>query len=340
MALRDAGPAGSSSCDHPRRRRHERKRAANSASDLTTTSQVVASTICGEYLHLPRQENSPAPSGTQCEGSVTGSIDLRGQVAVVTGGGRGLGRAFAQALAGAGCSVAVAARSAAELAETVRLVERSGGHARAFTADVTDAVAVDNTFAEIEQLLGPVDLLVNNAGIAGPIGPFTQSGVGDWWRTIEVNLRGQILCAHRVLPGMIARRRGRIVNIASGGGATMLPYFSAYVTSKTALIRFSECLAAEVKLDGLAVFAMGPGTVRTAMAEYSLKSPEGRTWLPWFRQIFDEGRDLPPERPAALLLALASGRADRLSGCFFQPRDDLDAIIAAAETVQAGKMYS
>jgi NAD(P)-dependent dehydrogenase (short-subunit alcohol dehydrogenase family) len=98
-----------------------------------------------------------------------------------------------------------------------------------------------------------------------------------------VNLQGQILCAHRALPGMIARRGGHIINIASGGGATMLPYFSAYVTSKTALIRFSECLAFEVKDHGIAVFAMGPGTVRTAMSEYSLNSPEGRTWLPWFR---------------------------------------------------------
>jgi NAD(P)-dependent dehydrogenase (short-subunit alcohol dehydrogenase family) len=136
------------------------------------------------------------------------------------------------------------------------------------------------------------------------------------------------------------RGLGRIVNIASGGGATMLPYFSAYVTSKTALIRFSECLAAEVKADGLAVFAMGPGTVRTAMTEYSLNSPEGRTWLPWFREIFDEGRDLPPERPAALLLALASGRADGLSEGVFKPRDDLDSIIAAAETVKELKLYS
>ena len=84
---------------------------------------------------------------------------------------------------------------------------------------------------------------------------------------------------------------------------------------------------------------MGPGTVRTAMAEYSLGSPEGRTWLPWFREIFDEGRDLPPERPAALLRALASGRADGLSGGFFQPRDDLDSIIAA-ETVKQLKLYS
>lgn len=271
---------------------------------------------------------------------MAGVTGLRGQVAVVTGGGRGLGRAFAQALAAAGCSVAVVARSAAELAETVRLVERSGGQARAFPADVTDAAAIGKTFAAIEQSLGSVALLINNAGIAGPIGPFAQSTIEDWWRTIDVNLRGQVLCAHLVLPGMIARRRGRIVNIASGGGTRMLPHFSAYVTSKTALIRFAECLAAEVKPHGLAVFAMGPGTVRTAMSEHSLNSPEGKTWLPWFREIFDAGRDLPPERPAALLLALASGRADALSGCYVQPDDDLDAMVKAAAEVEQGKLYS
>lgn len=271
---------------------------------------------------------------------MTDSIDLRGQVSVVTGGGRGLGRAFAQALAGAGSAIAVVARSAAEIAETVALIERAGGRARAFTVDVTDADGVDTTFGEIERSLGAVDLLVNNAGIAGPIGPFSQSTVRDWWQTIDVNLRGQVLCAHRALPGMIERRRGRIINIASGGGAYMLPHFSAYVTSKTALIRFSECIAAEVEADGVAVFAMGPGTVRTAMSEYSLNSPEGKTWLPWFRTIFDEGRDLPPERPAALLLALASGRMDSLSGCFLRPDDDLDAMVAAAATVRERKLYA
>jgi NAD(P)-dependent dehydrogenase (short-subunit alcohol dehydrogenase family) len=135
-------------------------------------------------------------------------------------------------------------------------------------------------------------------------------------------------------------RRGRIVNIASGGGATMLPYFSAYVTSKTALIRFSECLAFEVKDHGIAVFAMGPGTVHTALSEYSLNSPEGRTWLPWFRDIFEEGRDLPPERPAALLVALASGKANVLSGRYVYPPDDLDRMIEEGREIEAGKLYS
>ena len=142
------------------------------------------------------------------------------KVAVVTGGGRGLGRAFAQALAASGYAVAVVARTAAELAETVTLIERSGGRASAFPADVTDAPAVDCAFTDVERSLGPVDLLVNNAGVIGPLGPFAESDAGQWWRTIEVNLQGQILCAHRVVPGMIARRRGRIINIASGGWTT------------------------------------------------------------------------------------------------------------------------
>jgi NAD(P)-dependent dehydrogenase (short-subunit alcohol dehydrogenase family) len=262
------------------------------------------------------------------------------KVAVVTGGGRGLGRAFAQALAAADYAIAVVARTKAELAETVALIEGSGGRAIAFPADVTDRTAIDHAFADIERALGPVELLVNNAGVVGPLGPFAESDAGAWWRTLEVNLQGQILCAHRALPGMIARRGGRIINIASGGGAAMLPYFSAYVTSKTALIRFSECLAYELKPHGIAVFAMGPGTVRTAMSEYSLNSPEGRTWLPWFRDIFDEGHDLPPERPAALLVALASGRADILSGRYVYPVDDLDRLIEEAREIEARKLYS
>jgi len=248
------------------------------------------------------------------------------KVAVVTGGGR-VRRRRPGALG-------------SRAAETVALIERSGGKVSAFPTDVIDSMAVDQAFTEVERALGPIDLLVNNAGVVGPLGPFAESDVGAWWRTIEVNLQGQILCAHRALPGMIARRCGRIVNIASGGGASMLPYFSAYVTSKTALIRFSECLAFELKPHGIAVFAMGPGTVRTALSEYSLNSPEGRTWLPWFRDIFDEGRDLPPERPAALLVALASGKADVLSGRYVYPPDDLDRLIEEAREIEAKKLYS
>lgn len=269
----------------------------------------------------------------------TDAIDLRGQVAVVTGGGRGLGRAFAQALAAAGAAVAVLARSDDELAQTVAAVERAGGRARRFRADVTDAAAVRTTMAAVERTLGPVDLLVNNAGVVGPLGPFWEADPEVWWRAVDVNLRGQILCAHALLPGMVARRRGRIVNVASGGGARAIPYMSAYVAGKTALIRFAECLAAETHEYGIAVFAVGPGTVRTAMSEYSLNSPEGQRWLPWFRMIFDEGSDSPPEHPARLVLSLASGRMDALSGCFLTIADDLDVVLARAADVERDKLY-
>jgi NAD(P)-dependent dehydrogenase (short-subunit alcohol dehydrogenase family) len=250
-------------------------------------------------------------------------------VAVVTGANRGLGRAFASALAAEGYQVAAIVR-------TPGSVEGC----ESFVADVTDEAAIDRAFRDIERSLGSVDLLVNNAGIIGPLGPFTESSVAEWWHTLEVDLLGQVICAHRVLPGMIARGKGCIVNVASGGGATMMPYFSAYITAKTGLIRFSECLAHEMKPHGVAVFAMGPGTVRTAMSEHSLNSPKGRKWLPWFADIFTQGRDLPAERPAQLLCQLASGRFDALSGRYINPADDLEQLLAAVGDIEARKLYS
>jgi NAD(P)-dependent dehydrogenase (short-subunit alcohol dehydrogenase family) len=194
--------------------------------------------------------------------------------------------------------------------------------------------------AEIDRTLGPIDVLVNNAGALGPIGPVWEADIEEGWRVIEANLRSAVVCSRSVLPAMIARRRGRIINVASGGGARPITYFSGYGVSKTAMIRFAECIAAEAKPFGVTVFSLGPGTVRTAMSEHSVNSPEGRKWLPWFRRIFDEGLDSPPERAAQLALVLASGRADPLSGCFLQVSDDVDAIVARADRVAADKLYS
>lgn len=238
-------------------------------------------------------------------------------VALITGGGRGLGRVFARALAGTGMRVAVAARSRDQLEETVRLV-RAGGHpAIAVQADVTDEAAVEAMVAAVEAQLGPIGLLVNNAGAGPPFGPTWEQDAGEWWRTVEVNLKGPLLCARSVLRGMIQRRRGRIINVASGAGTRSIPYMSAYVTSKTALIRLSEVLADEVRPYGISLFAIQPGTVRTAMAEELLRSESGKRWLPWFQEIFDRGHDDPPEAAATLVLYLASGAADALSGRFF-----------------------
>ncbi|HET7177219.1 MAG TPA: SDR family oxidoreductase [Solirubrobacterales bacterium] len=260
-----------------------------------------------------------------------GAPDLSGQVAVVTGGGRGIGCAYAAALAAAGAAVAIVARSADQLAEAAETIAAAGGRAIAIPADVTDPVAVEKVAAEVERELGPVDLLVNNAGVAGPIGPLWEADADAWWRNVEINLRGPFLTCRTFLPDMIARGKGRIVNVASGSGISAIPYFSAYVTSKTALIRMTEVLASELRGQGIALFAIEPGTVRTAMAEEILRSEEGRRWLPWLQRIFDEELDVTPEHSAEMVLLLASGRADRLSGRFLNRLDDLEALIAAAD---------
>jgi NAD(P)-dependent dehydrogenase (short-subunit alcohol dehydrogenase family) len=264
--------------------------------------------------------------------------ELSGQVAVVTGGGRGIGRAIAATLSEAGMTTAVLARSGSEIAETARTIEQAGGRAKPFAADVTDAAAVGRAFQEIERSLGSVAVLVNNAAIPGPIGPFWETDADQWWRTLDVNLRGGMLCARAVLPGMISRRKGRIINIASS--ALPVAYFSSYATSKAALVRFTETIAAEVKPHRISMFAVGPGTVRTPMAEHSLRSPDGQRWLPWFKRIFDEGLDVPAERSARLVLELASGRVDSLSGRFISIRDDLDSLLRNAKQIEEQNLYS
>src|SRR5262249_50852995 len=127
------------------------------------------------------------------------------------------------------------------------------GRAIAVRADGTDRAAVQHAVAEAEARLGPVDFLVNNAGSAAVIGPMWETDPDDWWREVEVNLRGPLLCAHAVLPGMIARRRGRIVNMASGVGLTPFPYTSAYACSKMALVRLTDSLQEATSQHGVTV---------------------------------------------------------------------------------------
>lgn len=264
------------------------------------------------------------------EAAARGAVS--GQVALVTGGGRGIGRAIAEALAAAGAAVAVGARSADALAETVGRIESAGGRALAVTVDVTEVVDVTSAVEEVERHLGPIDLLVNNAGAGTASGPLWEGDPEAWWRDVTVNLRGPFLCARAVLPGMIARGRGRIVNVASRAGVGPYPFASAYGVGKTALIRLTETLALELRGKGLSVFAIHPGVVRTAMVDATLDDP----WVgPRFRQLLEQGADVPPERAAALVVALARGQGDRLTGRYITVDDDLAQLTRAVQANDA-----
>jgi 3-oxoacyl-[acyl-carrier protein] reductase len=251
-------------------------------------------------------------------------------IALVTGGGRGIGRGIAHGLAKEGWEVAVTARSADQLSETVKLAE---GKVIAVPADVSDRASVKALVRSVEFMLGPVSLLVNNAATAGPLGPFWESNPDEWWRCQEVNLRGPMLCCRELLGGMIARQAGRIINVVSGAGCRAYPDMSAYVTSKTALIRLSEQLALELKPHGVSVFPIMPGVVRTAMAE------EARERLPFVQKLFDDGLDVTPDVVARLVLKLASGVADALTGHLFSVSDDVEEIVRRTEQVQANELY-
>jgi NAD(P)-dependent dehydrogenase (short-subunit alcohol dehydrogenase family) len=159
-----------------------------------------------------------------------------------------------------------------------------------------------------------------------------------WWREVEINLRGPFLFANAVLPGMIARRHGRIINLASGAGLGPVETGSAYAVSKAALIRLTENIALETRGQGVAAFALSPGTVRTPMNEHFMQSEAIRRASPdvaaWFDQLFAQGQDTPIERPVQLVLDLAAGKADALSGSFIDVDDDLDELLAQADEIQ------
>jgi NAD(P)-dependent dehydrogenase (short-subunit alcohol dehydrogenase family) len=269
-------------------------------------------------------------------------VDLTDQVALVTGGGRGLGHAFALALAAAGAKVAVMARTAAQLEATVQLIERAGGCALAIPGDVSVPAAVAHVVTTTEQQLGPVDLLVNNAGWYGPgsLGYTWEVDPEAWWHTFEINLRGPFLCARAVLPGMLQRHRGRIINVSSGTAVTADPLWEALCASKAALTHWTRCLALGTQAHGITVFAFAPGTVRTSSTEYLVTSPDVPPALAErFRTRFSRGEDTPIERSAQMLLFLASGRADALSGRYIHVRDNEEELVRRAAEIQREDLH-
>lgn len=190
--------------------------------------------------------------------------ELDGRVAVVTGGGRGIGRAAALALADAGAAVAVLGRNTDRLAETCAAIREGGGHALALACDVGDLAAVPPVFQVVRAELGPVDILVNNAGISASM-KFAETPDEVWEQILRVNVGGAFACCKAVVPEMIARRWGRIINIASIAGLQGMPYGAAYSASKHALIGLTRSLAGELERYGITSNAVCPGWTDTDM---------------------------------------------------------------------------
>ncbi|MGH3022550.1 MAG: SDR family NAD(P)-dependent oxidoreductase, partial [Gaiellaceae bacterium] len=194
----------------------------------------------------------------------------------------------------------------------------------AIECDVSDRGAVEDAVARVEADLGPVDLLVANAGVTIWEDAAWELEPEEWWRVLEVNVLGVYLCCRAVIPGMIERGRGRIVNVASGAAYLPGSTATAYSASKAAVHRFSETLARQLEPHGIPVFSISPGLVRTALTEDRFGDD-----APW----------TPPELAPRLVRALASGRLDALAGRYLHAEhDDVDDLAARAAEIVAGDL--
>ncbi len=246
---------------------------------------------------------------------------LAGQVALVTGASRGIGRALALGLAGRGMRVGLLARSGDALERVRAEVVAGGGRAAAAVADVTDLAAVRDAVAAVEAALGPVDLLVNNAGLIERTEvPVWEGDPEEWWRVVEADVRGPYHLVRTVVPGMVARGGGRVVDVSSGFGVRDTVPYSAYATGKAALLRLGGSLALAGEEHGVRCFEVAPGLVREGMAGS----------MPMWADAPPE-RFTPLERVVDLVSAVAEGRLDAWSGRYLRAdRDDVARLEARA----------
>jgi NAD(P)-dependent dehydrogenase (short-subunit alcohol dehydrogenase family) len=237
--------------------------------------------------------------------------DLSGSVALVTGASRGLGRAFALALAEAGADLALAARSAEDLRLTAEGAAKHGVRAEAFRTDLREARDIEALVEGATHAFGRIDVLVNNAGIAGAEKLALDLAREEWVEALAVNLLGPALLARAVARGMVERRRGRIINIASIAGLAPVPRLGPYCVSKAALIQLTRVMALELARHNVQVNALCPGYFRTPMNEAFFATPKGQAVV---QHAIPMQRLGDPKELAPMVVFLASEASSFMTG--------------------------
>ncbi|CAN5731403.1 N/A [soil metagenome] len=237
------------------------------------------------------------------------------RVVMVIGGGRGIGAAVARAFA-ADSAVFLVSRTERELREVAGSIGAAGGTAGYAVADVASEEQVRAAVRACTSELGAPAVLINAAGVYGPIGPVWELDAAAWWRAQEINVRGTLHSCAAVLPHMIERGSGRIINFSGGGATSQLPRFSAYAASKAAVVRLTETIAEEVRGYGITVNAIAPGAVDTTLQDDVLqagdRAGELHERIVRLRETGEGG--VPPELAASLAVFLASDVAAPLTG--------------------------
>jgi NAD(P)-dependent dehydrogenase (short-subunit alcohol dehydrogenase family) len=241
---------------------------------------------------------------------------FRGQVALITGAGRGIGEATAAEFAAQGAQVVLSARTRSELDRVADRIRKAGGSADVFACDVVDPEQVFNLARFTIDRFGRIDILVNAAGVYGPIGLTWEADADHWKKAVEINLYGTFLVCKSVIPNMIAARRGIIINFSGGGATAPLPRFSAYGVSKAAVVRLTETLAEELREYGIRANAIAPGAIDTRLQDEVLAAGERAGALAQrMKKMRETGEGATPITvPVALAIFLASESAQALTG--------------------------